>query len=67
VLARRKLSEERATKTASDLGKASCVTSIAGIIIAILIVFVVLVIFVRKKLISLRNSVRVTEWLKNLK
>jgi len=48
VLARRKLYNggPQASKTANDLGKASYITSILGILVAVIIVFAVVIITV---------------------
>ena len=50
MLARRKLYNggPKARKTANDLGKASYVTSILGIVVAVIIVFLVVVILVSR-------------------
>ena len=49
VLARRKLyNGQQASKTANDLGKASYITSILGIVVAVIVVFLVVIIMVSR-------------------
>ena len=54
MLARRKLYNggPQARKTANDLGKASYVTSILGIVVAVTIVFLVVVIVVSRRFVK---------------
>ena len=58
VLARYKMSKEETqrVKTARDLGKASYVTSVVGIVVAVIIIFVVLVAVSRQSLLVRVND-----------